>query len=249
MAINIINSANSFVRFGDTVSTHCIWGNIDFCLPVYNSTDVYFQFIASADTAVESEYLCLSGAAEVSVSIVNTCGGSDLIAFAQKPTRYRLSPTQVLYNWSHGFPGFPTGVSCNECFKIQISLEVNGISQLHCSNCFERVCDDCFTSVLEYGNEEDAFGFKYCTGGGVEEDPVTCEPTIVTFTNLSTLSIPYTAQLQAKYGNLPNVQIWIYDSNGVLTNMNIQATFDAYPPTVVNFDFGGGPSSGIIIFR
>src|SRR5688572_11030290 len=111
MAINIINSANSFVRFGDSVSSHCLWGDIDFCLPVYESEDVYFQFIASADTSEESEYLCLPGAEEVEIALVNECDGAPIISFSEKPTRYRLSPTQVLYNWSHGFPGFPAGVS------------------------------------------------------------------------------------------------------------------------------------------
>lgn len=244
MAINIINSANSFVRFGDPVPSHCIWGDINFCLPIYEAGDFWFQFIVNMDTAGEVE--CLPGAAEIQVALAYECG-QPLNENSVKPTRYKLSDTQILYSWQSNFPGFEL-IQVGECFKIQVTILSGEVENTFCSNCFERIADPCFTSILEYSNEEDAFGFKYCAGGGVEEEPVTCEPTYITFTNQAIVTIPYTAPLQAKYGNMPNVQVWLYDPSGVLTNMGVQVTFDSFPPTVITVD-NGGPGSGVIILR
>lgn len=104
---------------------------------------------------------------------------------------------------------------------------------------------------MEYGNDEDAFGFKYCNGGdlpGETTPTLDCSPTIVTFVSVATLAIPYTALLQAKYGDFPTVQVWIYDGTGQLLNMGITAAFDTYPPTMINLDMGG-ISSGIVVIR
>lgn len=248
MAITLITPANSFVRFGDTESNDvCGWSNVYFNLPVYAEDDVYFQVIANASTIEEADDLCQTGAEEIQVSLVSDCNvGTGLIDFSEKPDRYRLSPTQVLYNWQHGFPGWPGSIQFNECFKIRVLL--NG--QPFCSNTFERIDDPCYTSVVEFSNDEDAFGYKYCYGGGVDSGDIsnTCEPYIVQFINESTLNIPYTASLEAKYGQVPTVQTWIYDGNNELVNMGITAKFDGFPPTQLLFDFGG-PATGIIVIR
>ena len=166
--------------------------------------------------------------------------------------------TQVLYDWQIGFTGFDGFVAVGEFFKIQITITATPYGypeeiDTFCSNCFERIGSDCFTSVVEYGNDEDGFGFKYCYGGELDEEgnvgsSIDCDPTITQFINVSTLSIPYTAMLQSKYGVFPTVQCWIYDGSGQLINMGIQAAFDTYPPTMINFDFGGS-ASGIIVIR
>jgi hypothetical protein len=142
-------------------------------------------------------------------------------------------------------PNFTSVIAVNECFKIQVTISGTEF----CSNCFERIPSDCFTSVIEYGNDEDAFGFKYCYSGNLEDDTViSCEPTIVNFISVPTLIIPYTASLQASYGAFPTVQAWVYDGMGQLVNMGITIAFDTYPPTLINLDFGG-ISTGIVIIR
>lgn len=248
MAITFSNSANSFVRFGDVAPDPlCIWGNINYCLPVYEAADVNFQIVA-VGTESEIDALILSGAAEFTASLVTVCDGVPLITFSQRPSRYRLSATQMLYNWEHGLPGFTTVIAADQCFKIQITLQT-GIytTQTTCSNCFERITDACFTSVLDFTDDSDSFGYKYCFGGDVASSVVDCTPTIIEFTNQSTLSIPYTAQLKNQYGDVPVVQVWIYVA-GVLNRMDVQTQFDTYPPTVINLDFAG-PASGVIVIR
>lgn len=248
MGIRIISPANSFVRFSEACSFNdCNFGNVEFNLPVYEQGDVSTQWVIEADTPEEADALCTQDASEVEVSLVDDCAyGEGLIDFTQKPSRFRISPTQILYNWSNGFPGFPGPILVNQCFKMRVT--VAGVQ--FCSNCFERIGDPCFTSVLQYSNDEDAFGFKYCYGGEVPGGggATECAPTIITFTNVPTLTIPYTALLQNSYGAVPTIQVWIYDGDGNLVNMGITAKFDTYPPTQLLFDFGG-PASGIIVIR
>lgn len=251
MALTLISPENSFVRFGEAVPTHCVWGDLDYCLPVFLTSDVEFQFVIQG-TEQEIESLCTPNATEIEVSLVPECDGVPLLTFSEKPQRQRLSATQILYYWYHGFPEFTSVIDVNQCFKVQVSVTEGAYSEsvVWCSNCFERVGTDCFTSVLEYGNNEDAFGFKYCYGGDVEGEAIgeTCEPTQIPFIGLSSIAIPYTAGLQSKYGNFPSVQVWIYDGLGQLVNMGIQVAFDQYPPTMINIDFGG-TSSGLIVIR
>ena len=257
MAITVISPQHSFVRFGETAAAPlCIWGNINFCLPVYDQDDVYFQIVVSG-TEDEIDSLCNPYGSEIEVSLVNTCGGASILTFTEKPDRFRLSTTQVLYNWQHGLPNFTSVISVGECFHIKIVVEATPYGYpdetvVKCSNCFERIAEDCYTSVVEYGNDEDGFGFKYCYGGDVDnpDNPIDldCSPTIVTFTGVGTVAIPYTALLQAKYGVFPTVQVWVYDGTGQLINMGITAAFDTYPPTMINIDLGG-ISNGIVVIR
>jgi hypothetical protein len=256
MAVTIISPTNSFVRFDEAAeSALCIWGNINYCLPVYEQSDVSFQFVIEG-TELEIDSLCTQSGDEVTVSLVAECNGDDIIVFTEKPERFRLSTTQVLYNWEEGLPNFTSVISVAECFRIQVLIDATPYGYPEevvkfCSNCFERIASDCFTSVVEYGMDEDGFGFKYCHGGNLpsgEPDTTTCEPTIVTFASVATLDIPYTALLQSKYGVFPTVQTWVYDGSGQLINMGVTVSFDTYPPTMLHFDFGGS-ASGIICIR
>lgn len=249
MAYEIISPAQSFVQFSETGRIdHCIFDRLNFCLPVFESGDVAFQFIV-VGTDSEIDALCGVYGTPISIGIVRACDDPDfLLEFTANPYNdvpeiYRLSDTQLLVNWAHGIPGFTSVIEFNECFKIRVQI---GLSQF-CSNCFERTTDDCFTSVIEYGCDENCYGFNYCGSGTTTETEISCEPTIVTFTNQSTLSISYTASLRAKYGDVPTIQVWISDGTN-LVNMGITATFDAYPPNVLGFDFGG-PASGIVVIR
>lgn len=75
-----------------------------------------------------------------------------------------------------------------------------------------------------------------------------CYPTIVEFTDVATLDITYTSAMLLKYGEVPTVQVWIYDEAGRLVNMMITAELDAVPPTTISLNFGG-VASGLIVIR
>lgn len=249
MAYGIISPVQSFIQFEETGKIdHCIFDLLNFCLPVFQPDDVSFQFIITG-TSNEIDALCGVYGIPISIGIVRSCDDQNFLLeftsnpYIAAPEIFRISDTQLLVNWAHGVPDFTSVIQYNECFKIRV--EVGSVQ--FCSNCFERTSDNCFTSVIEYGCDENCYGFNYCGSGTTGEEDLSCDPTIITFTNQSTLSLPYTASMVASYGLAPTVQVWISDGTN-LVNMGITATFDAYPPTVLGFDFGG-PATGIIVIK
>lgn len=246
MAYSIVTPTNSFVRFDGENPSHCIWGANKLCLPVYAEEDIAFQFVIQATTVEEADALCMPYSSGIEMGIITDCDQEGFTAeFAELPDRYRISDLQVLYNWPHGVPGMIGSIENGECFFIRVRLLD---TTNFCSNCFQRIPDDCFTSVIEYGNDENFAGFNYCNAGAVDSDASgTCEPEVYSFTNVPALTIPYTSSLQDKFGAVPTIQVWVY-VDGVLTNVGVVATFDAMPPTQINIDFGG-TSSGICIIR
>jgi hypothetical protein len=246
MAIRIKAPANSFVQFleADTIDS-CQFSPIVLCLPVFADNDVSFQFILETDTEDEADNLCDLSNSLLTVGIAESCDEEMLIEFPYKAERYRIGTRSVLYNWQNGLPGFATVISKGQCFIIKITLQLPYVVYDYCSNCFQRIADVCHTSVLEYGNEDNAFGFDYCGGTNIDTDnPQDCDPLIISFTNRATIAIPYTTELQLKYGSAPTVQVWIYDGDE-LVDMGIRVSFDSFPPTLIGADFGG-LSSGII---
>jgi hypothetical protein len=247
MAYQVLTPTNAFVRFdNEQPEEHCVHGEFKQCLPVFAESDIAFQFVVQAETTEEADALCTIGASIVAMGLVTDCDQEEFdVLFEEMPERYRISDLQVLYNWTHGLPGMLGFYDEGECFFIRV--EVAEIYR--CSNCFQRLPDDCFTSVVEYRNDENFGGYNYCNSGqtAVEGD-TTCEPTVIQFVNKETLNIPYTAGLQSMYGTIPTVQAWIYDTNGDLVNMGISIKFDDMPPTMIMFDFGG-EASGIVKIR
>lgn len=244
MALEVINNANSFVQFDSSeVIESCEYQDIDLCLPVYEDDDVNFQFVIEADTIEEADALCSLTNEGFSIGIVKECADGLLITFSETPERYRISDYQVLYNWANGLTGFSTVIGIGECFMVKVIIG----EQSFCSNCFQRIFEPCHTSVIEYGNDDNAFGFNYCNSAAVDSggDSVDCDPTFIGFTNQSTLTIPYTASMVAKYGDIPTIKCWIYDTNGELVNMSVRQALDTYPPTQINVDLGGN-ASGVL---
>jgi hypothetical protein len=244
MPYAIETSRFSFVQFAETDTVgNCNFADNDMCLPTYDENDAWFQFVVVGDTVDEADDLC-AGAVPLTIGIVEQCSDGFLLQFAEKPTRHRISPLRVGYAWQHGIPGFQNVISVGECFHFKVRISV----QEFCTNCFQRIGDDCHTSVIEYTNEDNAFGFQYCAGGVTDEDGGTgddCAPTEIPFVHASTMVIPWTAYLNDKYGPLPSIEVWVYDENGDLIKPGIVAKLNGYPPTQVYIDFGGD-SSGIV---
>lgn len=247
MAYNILTPQNSFIRFDGAYSfTHCIHGEFTECLPVYEESDIAFQFVVEVDTEAEADALCEPYTSGIEMGIILDCDQVGFTSeFTEQPERYRISTLQVLYNWTHGMTGMVGNVDIGQCFYVRVVVnEVN-----YCTNCFQRIPDPCFTSVIEYGNDENFAGFNYCNAGAIDSggDTGTCEPEIYSFTNQEQVVIPYTASLVDRFGAVPTVQVWTY-VDGVLMNVGVVANFDAMPPTTITIN-NGGPSSGVIIIR
>lgn len=253
MAIRILTPEHSFIRFdGAAPFNHCIFGVLETCLPVYDDGDVAFQFVAETDTSEEADTLCKFDESGLVIGLVRDCDAEDEnfdVEFNQAPQRYRISPLQVLYNWEHGMPGMAAEINIGECFYIRIYVVgVEGNFATACSNCFKRIANACFTSVIEYGNDENFAGFNYCNSAAVASaDPsASCQPEVISFTDKLTLDIPYTAGRAALYGEVPTVQAWIYDGAD-LVNAGIEITLIGTPVNMIHFDFGGMASGEITI--
>jgi hypothetical protein len=246
MAYSVSSPRNSFVQFGgSSVIQSCNFADLSLCLPVLDEDDAWFQFIV-AGSEEEIDTLCDIENELITLSIIDGCDGGTLKTFTEKPDRYRISSTQMLYNWQHGFPGFASVVTVGQCFNVLVEIQGLYGTVTGCSNCFQRIAVGCHTSVIEYGNDDNAFGFNYCNSegeAGNAGDP--CEPTFIEFTDIPTLTVPYTASMAAQYGAVPTIKVWIYDENGVLVNMSVRQAFDTYPPTQIMFDFGGN-ATGVI---
>lgn len=237
----------SFVRFGEQDQlSNCAGVPVLFCLPVYSYDDVAFQAVVDTDTKEEADAFCDGSIVEV--GLVAACDDEDFtINYANYytslyPEVVRVAEKRVLLNWSHGFPAFDEYFAPKECFRVRIKINhpTAGVITA-CSNCFERITEDCWTSVIDYGSDQNSFGFNYCGGGDGDEETTEqqCyEAHIVEFNNVASLTIPYTSGMRTKYGDVPNVEVWILD-NGKYVKPIIQAGFDAYPPTQILLDFGG----------
>lgn len=246
MPYRILTSRFSFVQFDETDDiVDCEITTEEMCLPVFDVNDVWFQWIIESDTEGESDILCQINQEPLTLGLVKNCGDGYTVQFSQKPSRYRISPLRVLYIWQQGLPDFFNYFDVGECFRIMIS-KPSIDDQTFCSNCFQRIFDDCHTTVLQYTNDENAFDFNYCAGEDNSQNAAECNPTIIEFTNQSTLTVPWTAFLQSKYGIVPNVQVWIED-NGELVAAGIRQALDQLPPTELRFDFGGNASGFIKI--
>lgn len=122
----------SFVQFNAAEPDACCNGINSVCLPVVFSTDLNFQL--SSDTAPGNlQVVRLNG------ELVSSNSGF-------------VSEGNNVYSWKS--PIDLTGLACDECFQLKIGTLL--------SNCFIKRCDDCFTSILEYVNDEDYAGFAYC---------------------------------------------------------------------------------------
>lgn len=254
MSVTIRSPKFSFVRFNETEDYNtCSSTEVGgFCLPVVLATDVAFQFVAVADTVAEADKLCDRDNDLVTVGLVSDCDEALELTFAQKPDRFRVSPKEVLYNWPHGLTGFDSIYGINECFRIKAIIAHPDGDVIACSNCFERIAADCYTSVIAYGGTENQFDFNYCNSGQMfdeEENATTCpDPTQIYFSGVSSLDITYTSAMQAKYGDVPTVEIWLEDEDtGEFILAVIRHGFDAYPPTRILADLGGLASGFIKI--
>lgn len=243
MAYSILTPRFSFVRFdgSELTADSCNFQEMEFSLPVFAEDDIAFQFVIETDEEDDTA-LCTPADTPLQIGIIKSpLDAGFAYEFTGTPQRFLIATGQVLFNWTHGIQGLYSTIEVGECFYVKIAFE----GEEWVSNRFVRISEDCHTTVLEYGNDENAFGFNYCAGEAVGDQADPCEPLFVTFNNKTNLTLPWSASLRNRFGDAPTVQTWIYDGSGMLTRMMIQESMDNYPPSYLYFDFGG-TASGVI---
>ena len=164
MATVLFDAQNSFVRFNEQafLTDNDCGVIVDTCLPISEATDLIFQFrVATTDyadaTAVQaglqirrkigSTLLTLTGSAIKAVSLIT--GSTYLV-------RLNFSNSNIL-----------NGLSDGDCFQLQVNFnrdEPPAYLSADSITCFKYTIDKCFTSRLDYKNNESAFGFIYSGG-------------------------------------------------------------------------------------
>ena len=178
MAVTIETYENSFVTFTDQnnkfISDRNCAFQREFCLPIYDGYDVSFliKVVSTVSYVDITDYFgitlrndCESQAYPTPpISIAPTFTLLDEIS-GETTTSYVLSVTYP-GNWSWILEG-------GDCFVINLTFDDgDGNTASLCSNCFIKVDDKCFTTLVKYQNNETAFGFPYSDIGGIFDNYV-----------------------------------------------------------------------------
>lgn len=167
MSVTIETYENSFVTFDVQnnmfISDRDCAFQRDFCLPLYDAYDVSFliKLTSTISYGDVTDFL--------SVLVKDECGGATYAETepAIAPTFTLLDEVSVGYNteyiisidyqsgWSYILEG-------GDCLVFNVRFnDGDGNSASECSNCFSKVDDKCFTTLVRYKNNETAFGFPY----------------------------------------------------------------------------------------
>ena len=143
-------------------------------LPFADTADIKFQFKLDVSTSTIADSIM---AANFSLKIANATGNitdgttltantiHDYSSSSQYFTKFRLSPTSILFFWSYGIPSYSSFLSIGQCFKMAVIITNGSDTVIAISNVFKRTDDTVFTTVVTYSCNEDSYGFNYCVTG------------------------------------------------------------------------------------
>lgn len=173
MSRRIISPDFSFVRFA-VASEEQAYRNT---LPVYLNTDLKFQFFIDCDTIVEADAVLAESPDHLRLVLLEARGyddDSDLIsgiiydfttAGGKTFELVRISDYTIALLWEKDLVNLPTHIDCDQCFRLGLNIQIGATNYRRASNTFYRSCSSKNTSLIEYANDENVFGFAYCTTG------------------------------------------------------------------------------------
>jgi hypothetical protein len=180
----ILNIPNSFVTFYNLANdlgipeyvtdTECGIQK-DFCLPIYEVSDVAFQ-----TQIVSSEVI-----SSVTVYKVPTSGTgiilNDVITSIVTNGTQSGVPIYNIY-FSFVLSDLLDNTFDGDCFQLAFACGVSEPSFFISNQCFKKINDKCLTTKLQYFNNENAFGFLYRTAV-VVINPPPAPPLLIPTTN------------------------------------------------------------------
>ncbi|MDF2381326.1 hypothetical protein JMG10_07610 [Nostoc ellipsosporum NOK] len=166
----ILSPKYSLVDFNPSTPPACCQGADEIVLPVAANDDLIFQVrvkaisVAAANVIFEhpAEAMQLR-LASLDGSVIHNWTVTDGLLFE----KYRTDIDEITYLWRVPLAGLTEDlVDCDQCFRLQVMGTFTFDSepeQVQCnSNVFRRICNSCYTSVIEYFNEESYADFHYC---------------------------------------------------------------------------------------
>lgn len=145
----------SFIKFGFSSP------DFGYCLPIIEDSDFTFQVLSKSTTAAEADTVWALPVDSWKLILVDN-NGAELrnwtVTDGYVFSRYRVSDTNIIFYWSLPFNEFDSLVDCGECFNLKLVTP----DETYFSNCFKRICEDGYLTILEYWNDEDYAEFNYC---------------------------------------------------------------------------------------
>ncbi len=173
---SIISPKYSFVNFNPQGSVNnCCIGEKEVCLPVVEDNDLVFQFSIVTDTIQDATDVFNSPLSDIQLLLLDVDGitlhnwtVTDNLFFE----KYRIGPNKVTYIWRNTLQQLtPNDIAsshlqCDQCFSFKIiataTVDSEVVTKTALSNCFVVKCNDCYTSIFEYYNDESYADFEYC---------------------------------------------------------------------------------------
>ena len=163
MAIVLSSPKYSFVQLFEQYNDSC--GAFEqFALPVYDLKDLEFQMTALVDGTDKTTFL----AAHVNAGITIDCVTPGILVqnwigtWTQTETGAGVAPDTWVGNFKWNTNTLFTGLSIGQCFNIVFYKQSDGLPVTDCTyTTFQKIQADCFTSVIEYRNNSNAFYFDY----------------------------------------------------------------------------------------
>lgn len=166
---------NSFFQLTNYVNFNCV-EPIPICLPIYEDADLYNWALFTDELTAPVNPLI-----QFYWRIVESCDVPipEIIDSTFNPFFYKkkevddtkgvMTPREIKDVRDN--PGFGVHkILCGKCFYIQVvkirresldNLLILERTLIGCIGCFQKICDPCYTTVVDYNNNEDAFGFIY----------------------------------------------------------------------------------------
>lgn len=164
----------SAIKFNEDLQSDCADCNSNFCLPLNRGDEIAFQVIFEAEDNNALNTL-LGQNLRFEIAFINTAG-TQIGQPAPAPDtvvwfNYPGTANKLLLQCTFQIPTTQQFLNLDCDKKLLIRLRaITGpenapvIQLTGLSNCFVLECDSCYSTLLEYRNNEDAFGFVYCTG-------------------------------------------------------------------------------------
>lgn len=178
----------SFFEIDSVINFNCV-EPIEMCLPIYLETDLHGFHLNTNDSPTvppEVEDVPEYPLVSYCYRLVSKCDEPVIIVDKIKHYNqffYFINP--ITEDWillpfnddddePDVIPGF-NQFQCNDCFYIQIIKTVREVnpdqetefdpylyrnSIVGCIGCFKKICDPCYTTLINYRNNENAFGFN-----------------------------------------------------------------------------------------
>lgn len=138
-------------------------------LPFFDNADLRFQIDAVTNTESQANDIIAASGSLIKLLILSPAG--DLIrnitdTDGNEFKKFRTSLKTVTFIWHWPLPFATELVGVNNCFMLGITSSFDTSDEPEAvnvnSNIFKVVASSCYTSLLEYYNEQDHQEFHYC---------------------------------------------------------------------------------------